>query len=472
MISSNREVEVAQCARSTHRTRGWRMASTILPLVVILATTCAPKSHLDDDPAAGAPLALAEVDPSGSPLTELQFGVEDDVDALDLAAGPSGTLHLVVRTIERRSLADSPSYETRYLLSTDDGHSWAAPLALPSLGGQPARVALGSDGTLYVIGGPRLTGAVRRAGSDRFETLDPLIRDGGRRAISLELAVADGEVLALYLARERASSELSLWVQGTSESSGRPSRIAGFPASDLDLPAPRLLQDGSRWWLAVAVNVAVHQQRQDRGRTSEETSTRAEISIFASDDRGSTWHREPGLLTDELSQIEDLELFLHGGRPWLVFSSFGLHAAPLGGSARVNAARLGGMPGPSNGALRTGALSTATARGQTWLAWIDDRYRRSDRRPWKPLGGWPWGDSPDWINNDLFLLRSEALARALAGQPSPPERLTPDGSFTQSARLRAGNGRIFLARTGRLRAAKSRGDRGEPPGIWVSPVLE
>ena len=73
----------------------------------------------------------------------------------------------------------------------------------------------------------------------------------------------------------------------------------------------------------------------------------------------------------------------------------------------------------------TGAwgLHARAHEGAIRLWWIDERNRRSDRKPWNPLGGFPWSDAPDWANDGLFTLA-----------------LTPGaGGAARSPRARSGN---------------------------------
>lgn len=103
------------------------------------------------------------------------------------------------------------------------------------------------------------------------------------------------------------------------------------------------------------------------------------------------------------------------------------------------------------------------------MAWVDARHRRSDRRWWSPLGGFPWGDNPDWFNNDLFVATRADLPADPAATAAPV-RLTPAESFTREVANAPRDGGLVVIRVGRARVRKSPEDAGAPPVVLQSQV--
>lgn len=162
-------------------------------------------------------------------------------------------------------------------------------------------------------------------------------------------------------------------------------------------------------------------------------SQHVHVEYWFSPDRGQHWQQRADLPSAADAELNALAWVQSGSTLYALQGSSGLLATPWQG-------RDWGTPvvlAPARTAKwdRPNPVSAICASGQgphAVLTWIDGRHQKSDRRWWKPLGGWPWSDQPDWRNNDIYVLTGTALSQALQGQAKDAHRLT-DGHGAASS---------------------------------------
>ncbi len=396
---------------------------------------------------------------------------EDDVDALDCASDRRGALHLVWREV----LAERPGgprYRVRYARREAGGATWSGPETVVEAADPPPRLVL-LGGSVHALAGPGLRHVVATGAGSGWRAAGELLEAGGPPTLSYAAAAVDGRLLAVSFAREGRGElvlDATLWDPADGAVTTR--RLAEFPPSPFDPPAPALATSGGVTSLVAAVNGQVRRTVQENGRSAEVVSPRARLVWLASRDGGRSWTapRElPPPREGPPSTVRDVDLV---ASPEGLLAFYAAHG--------VWAERLAAEPGlpvqiavPERSALHggTGARSVTAARtgaGAGALAWIDERFRKSDRRWWNPLGGWPWSDSPDWINNDVFSLSLAELEGAPASVAGlRPARQTAAGSYAADACLAAAGRDLDLVWTGRRRVGKTRGGLGASPEIFL-----
>jgi hypothetical protein len=124
-------------------------------------------------------------------------------------------------------------------------------------------------------------------------------------------------------------------------------------------------------------------------------------------------------------------------------------------------------------AFHSDSVSVGATDGRGRLAWIDTRFRKSDRHWWNPLGGVPWSDETDWKNNDVLTIPVSDVATLSAGAVqakalSAPARLTEQLSYASSARVRASRMRLFVFWSGRSKVGKRLDTFSQKPRLFYT----
>lgn len=404
-------------------------------------------------------------------------GLEDHIDAIDLAVGPGETLHLVWREVDRRKGGGLPGYRTLYARGDGGGASWTAPEVLPGSAGSTPRVFRGRGG-VHVLLGRELIHLYRGDDGESWLPMGRIVPEG---SLVVEASIpgfayfgaaadaaAEGDGLAVaYLARHGAAGPLGLdFVSWSPGAAAAPRRLAEFPAAGPQQPAPRMLVLGERRHLLWAIGEEVREIIDKSSGPVERYSTRARL-FYQSDDP-EAGRQAPVEVTAGLSTppqtIDDIELLATDAGLVALYSSRGLYFSRSGdGRAWSVPRRIAGFRQRS-GSTGTDSWSLTAAGGA--IAWIDERFQSSDRRWWKPLGGWPWSDDPEGVDNDVFLLPAGALKNAFAADGGEPLRQTARASYAFLVRLRASRQHLHLFWTGRRQSGKAAGAHPVPPEIF------
>lgn len=422
----------------------------------------------------------------GAPATQrldigLGLGLTDRIEAFDLAVASSGRAAVVGvgRAIDagagRRAF-------TSFRASADD--AWSTPMALPGAE-PPLRLAALGD-TLHLFAGPHVRHWIHRPNDLGWteDTVLGLLPD--LRAQTLDvLPVASGLLLATAARVSGGAVDspdtdpLELCVLGWPRRPDRPPHILKDYAGVADAPAgPVLAARGDRLGLLVAVNAFGTRTITSNGRPVEVAESQSALHFYQSADGGRTWNGPDELPADPPAAGRGPAAAPPVTSVALVGRADGWYAChTVAGLFVARRADTGdwSLPQPV-AAYRTGlaggtgawALNAHPTRGGVRLWWIDERNRRSDRKPWNPLGGFPWSDAPDWANNDLF---SIALNPGGSGPAELTEesllRLTPDLARAEHVRMAVGGGGLTLAWAGRARVGKQPNSAGEPPALFI-----
>jgi hypothetical protein len=439
-----------------------RQAVWSVALLGLLASGCGRTTELASPP---PPAATSLTAASG--LTS-----KDEIDGLDLASGPGDALHLVWR--ERRGLYGGNAGHERILYRRGHGRPlrWDAPVIVAEDTSGTPQVAVARDG-VHVFAGARLHHWVLPEGGGPASDRGEMLASEAPIAGAFDAAAVGDAVTIFFLASDRSEDRNAYSLRWSAGEGVAPRTVvAAFPpAPSAAHPAPRLLPGADNTLVAAWANNTLAQHRDER---TGATAYRAIGRVHAawSRDGGRSWEREREVTTAPLaSPVGAVAITgtpaapaVFQGATSLVFSGWrdGAWDRPITVAAYT--------PGFLSSGSRTSAVAATQCEGSLALAWTDKRHQRSDRRWWKPLGGAPWSDSPDWINNDLFVLSGKAATHALAGAPASPQRLTAAGSLTSEVAIAHRDGELIVLRAGRARVRKSPDDAGAAPAIEQSRI--
>ena len=387
-----------------------------------------------------------------SQIPGLGLGPLDDIDAADFAVSPQGEIHVVWRAVIRKEGAVTPEYPVLYARGEPGGPAWGRPIEVDRLG-EPPRIALAPGGA-HVLFGPRLRHFVGD-GRGHFRELAPWVPSGRGRARAFDVVRKGEELLVAYLLEIPAGS-LELHVARA----GGPDRtVARFPASFLSQPEPRLVAEGNRLHLLCAVNLP-------EGSEPGADEPFARIVFLSSPDGGATWTEPVEAARGHVAGA--VALIPREGALHAFYSAFGLWST-RSADGRNWSAPVAVAPYRTTlarGSTESGSMVGSPGPDGGFVAWIDARFRRSDRRWWNPLGGIPWSDDdPFWANNDVFALPLDGIGKA---PPATLRRLTPPLSFARSLRAAVIDGRTVLLWAGRLEVGKDPAASGRPPALFYA----
>jgi len=414
-----------------------------------------------------------------SRIPDLNLGPADDIDAIDFAVDRKGSVHVAWRSVVKGPSASGASYKVFYGRGESGGATWTPPIELVGRLAKPPHVVL-TPGKVHVVQEDDLRHFVSEDEGRTWQELRALLPGSGR-ALGLDVLSLGDSIILAYLGKPAGPADkLALRVLRWPATEGRASEadVATFPGSIFQQPAPRLAVAGDRLHLLCGINVENRRTVSSGGRPAEEREVSGRLVYLRSEDLGATWSEPleiaPGEAAPEgIKTLDGVELLPARGGLYALFNAFGLYVSSSDDGRRWSAPKIVAPyeVGISEGSYESRSVSAAASAGVAAIAWIDARFRRSDRRWWNPLGGVPWSDkSPFWANNDVFLLSLADVDAAPGSRPASPRRLTPPGSFARSLRVRAGPDRFFLLWAGRTRVGKEVLGSGEGPEIFFTTV--
>lgn len=417
----------------------------------LLAGGCGGGSGIASPPAAAVALAG---DAGLSPA--------DEIDGLDLARDSGAGLHLVWR--ERLGVYGGTRGGERIVYRRGDGTPlrWGPRIVITDQAPGRARVVATADG-VHVFAGHRLRHWRLPAGGGGVQDLGDLL-DGSGPGAEMFDAIAARERIAIVFSAGGPRSDATLhgvtWApQGSTPprpvAAAAPAGRAGFAMPELHGLDGRLLA----LWTEVADAWAPV-----RGTDIVAVSDRTRVRSAWSENAGVSWtdagEVAPGPAASSVSALAG------AAGPLAFFASHGVYASRWTGRAWSAPVRISGeqwreFPGIAD----VSALAATGCAGRPVLAWADARHRRSDRRWWNPLGGFPWSDSPDWADNDLFVVTRGLADAVREAAMLRPRRLSAAGSFTGEIAIAALDGGLVVVRAGRAHVRKGRSDGGAPPEV-------
>lgn len=427
------------------RFRGFR---TLVLALVALASGCGAQ-----------PVALP---PSIALTGDGALTADDEIDGLDLATDATGVLHVAWR--ERTHVWSGADRRQRVVYRHGSGAlpAWGARILVAEGGGLDRPQVVAMDDGVHVLAGGRLHHWWLPVGGNLFRDLGDLLRPEDAGAGAFE-AVDDGGGLLVVYASSGSGGQAALKSLRWSGSGRRaPTTIAAL--QDFRGARPRLLRQGDRWLAFWADNALV--EYREPGTKVTNIEVRADIRSAATVDGGGSWS-SAGQVVQVPGDIAAISTSLVDGAPVVFFASHGLFQARRAANGWTAPLRIAGYePGALAGSSDTPDVAAVECRGHVVLAWVDARNRHSDRRWWNPLGGFPWGDNPDWFDNDVFVATS--VPSSAASTALVPVRLTPSESMTGAIAVVEHGGQLLVFRTGRARVRKSQNDAGAPPEVTLS----
>jgi hypothetical protein len=428
--------------------KGFRACACV---IVLLAGGCAAQ------PAVPAAVSLTR----GSGLAP-----RDDIDNLDVAIDAAGDVHVVWR--ERSNAhADGPKRERIvYRRGSGTPLRWAPAIVVAqgARGSQRPRIVVAGDG-VHIVSGPRLHHwSLAGAGAPPRDLGDMLAVDGPQ-AGTFDLVDSGNGLLVLFAVPGQGGHAALEAMRWTAAGPQAPVPVATF--QDSSSARPQLLGQGDRW-IALWANNALVEFRDPRDHMMA-IGLQADLRMASTPDGGATWDTRYAPLKSA-SEIAAISATGAAGSPTVFVASGGLYEGHLDGRAWTAPMWIAAHePGFFVDGRETSAVATVQCDGRTAVAWVDARNRHSDRRPWNPLGGFPWGDDPEWDDNDLFLARDLPQSASAAAALSPL-RLTADLSMTTGIAMVARDGQLLVFRSGRARVHKAPDDADAPPEVTQSSI--
>lgn len=409
------------------------------------------------------------------PLPGVELGLSDRIESIDLAVAADGDLHVAwTAAVHEREdvLPELVSFHARH--DADEGR-WLLPRLFHRPRGGALEIVAAPD-ALHVFSGQNLHHQVShddgRSWSTR-EDLAPFEAPGSLRAAAV---LADEAVVVAALVhrpppvdieqRSRAHAQELRVFRIPPRGKVQRIRVAEFPASTFEPPAPALYAADGRLHLLVGLNA----ERREVGDHGAAVAVEGRLTHFNSVDGGRSWSVGEDLPTSGASTLAAVALSagINAGIDAL-WSAHGIYLSRSHGDGSSHRSfspprllnpyrtRLG------RGDSSSGALAAADADGHGLAVWVDGRYRRGKRSWRNPLGGFPWSDDdPFWANNDLFCLDLEDRIVADVSASA----LTPPLSYVGSIRLEPANDRWHLLWAGRARVGRRLTDAGEPPTLF------
>ena len=241
--------------------------------------------------------------------------------------------------------------------------------------------------------------------------------------------------------------------------------------------SPQILSDGDS--LAIVYTLSYEAVRSERGEIipSENGSLQSRIFIMRSGDSGKTWSQaqEVGPLKVETLKahdwlVTDVEAARLEGDVLIYYCAGAFYCTrSIGSNGWTSPVRVAAPPEDPSSPSYLALSPSAASNGQKGLlTWIDTRFHRSERTASNPLGGVPWSDYPDWVNNDLFSLPLSAFpVRGLADVPTlVPSRLTQELSFARVVESRVHGDSVHVIWAGRAKVGRAERDADEPPRLF------
>lgn len=409
---------------------------------------------------AGGCAAQPTPPPSAVPLTDgAGLTADDNIDGLDVAIDAADSVHVVWR--ERTHVWSGADRRQRLVYRRGSGATlvWGPRIVVADGASLDSPQIVAAIDGVHVFAGAKLHHWWLPKGSDGFRDLGETLRANDLAAnVSEAVNTTDG-LLVVFSAGQGRRAALQA-VRWTGAGPQVPVQIAALQISRI--ARPQLLRYGDRWLVFWADNALIEMRDVDTKVTT--FSAQTDVRTASSADGGIHWGR-PERIVSSPNDIASIAAGAVAGAPALFFVAYGLFGTHMATDAWTHPSQLAAYkPSFLSGSSEASAVALTHCNGHATLAWVDARNRRSDRRWWNPLGGFPWGDNPDWFNNDLFVATAVPASEKVSST-FVPIRLTPPGSMTSGIAVAEHGGRLLVFRTGRARVHKAPNDADAPPQV-------
>lgn len=390
---------------------------------------------------------------------------KDEINSLDAAIDVDGTMHVVW---QERLDEYGDSRDTRIIYRRGSGTPlrWGPRVVIADGGMETENPQLVATHLgVHVFAGAYLHHWWLPAGGAPIRDLGNLLGEQGPQAGRFDAAASKDGVLIVFAKPGRSKREVYA-IGWTSTGPRAPVLIATYAHSyDARL---QLLRANDRWMAFWSDNTLVHYRDPRDGMMA--TGEHSDVRMAATLGEGASWGPVVRRTVSDRADIVDIAAGSVAGAPAVFVAADGLYKTDLRAGIWTPPLRIAGYDkGFFSGSTETSAVAATQCDGHTALAWVDARHRRSDRRWWNPLGGFPWSDNPDWFNNDLFVATDLSKSASMAAKVAPL-RLTADLSMTRDIAIIARGGRLLVFRSGRSRVRKAPYDAGAAPEVTLSSV--
>lgn len=406
--------------------------------------------------------------PAAVSLTaDARLTADDDIGGLDAVLDASGAVH--VAWSEHTHFFSGTDGRARIVYRRGSGTPlrWGPRIVLADGGGfGNPQVVADADG-VHVFAGDWLHHWWLPGGGGAIRDLGDMLGENGPHAAAFDAIAAGGGIIVAFT---QAYVQGDANVYGLRWAGGNYTRlaIATSPRGRAAQPARPILRFYGRRLMLLWADESFYDVFAAKPGVVPVFRQDMAVRVAWSDDDGLAWTKPV-----QISPLDSASIgrFAAAGTqqvPVAFLAGSGVYASRLRDGAWTAPARIADFePGFFSGSKDTAAIAATQCDGHAAVAWVDARFRRSDRRWWNPLGGFPWGDDPDWDNNDVFVATDALVANAAT---LVPLRLTAPESLTRAVALVARDGRLLVFRTGRARVHKSPTDMGAPPEVTQASV--
>jgi len=335
-------------------------------------------------------------------------------------------------------------------------------MVLGKCGPGPVRIAC-SPSDLHVVASRALQHWISSDLGRTWEAKDDLRREGPRAITGFDVSIDGGTLLVTYLAsvrqaREpRAQARVVLGTVRLGEQAVR-SETEMFKGEHSPPISPRVLIHGDTLSAMYVLS------------TSQNGMVLSRMFTVQSADKGQTWSKPEEATPDSIQEIDAFDAAVLGRRPIVFFRSGTLSVMRSSGPSSWEAPIEVALPPPTPSArsYQTFLPSCASDGLRGRVVWIDTRFRRSDLTAQNPLGGTPWSDQPEWVNNDVMSLPLVPFAgdSMRAVSTLSPIRHTTDLSYASAVKVGIDQGSVHIVWAGRAKVGRGRKDAGEPEQLF------
>jgi hypothetical protein len=393
------------------------------------------------------------------------------ISGIDAVADEEETLYVAGITTEPVTGKNS----LFFVRGEKGGATWSAPIPLKKTDSRQARILISAHG-MHLMSGLKLDDVYSADGGRSWTEREPMLKEADDHALTFDAAVVDKGIVVMYVEHDNSSGKLRQ--QGpdtpfiikclTFSDDGTVSTKVIASLSATDAPSIRIAR-GSEGLLHCffSVNQGIREMEGDRAKYAFSSALYHMESI----DDGLTWSRYAAVPFDVrniAASVKEGIQFISGPVDTLLVNEHLFVFMADETNIYMTSSQEGRAWAPlviltrqyrrsAAGGFSARSVTTAkTQNGEGRIAWIDTRFGKSDRKWWKPFGGFPWSDDPEWANNDVFSVPLSKVMEGLhAGRVITPQRLTKPLSYAGQVKLAASRSSYYAVWFGKRRVAKT-----------------
>lgn len=402
----------------------------------------------------------------------------EDISHMDFVVDAKGVSHVVWTIRNTQTSAIMP--EVFYTNSKNGGLTWKNPQKIAEDASGEVKIFSSEEGDLHVLIGVYGRHLKSADEGESWTELDELIPKNSKKLLAFDAVIEKHDLMLTYIATDEENGDSNAsakiyavrWISSTNVVQ-KPMHIASLP--DPKSTHIRMTVNNNAMQILCALN------------TLQNGVFTAYLYDITSTDNGATWLPARDILTENISKdlkrpthISDIEL-LPTGEDYTAIFYTNLHRIYTSKSYGLNLWTpvtdiTDYVPGALAADFYVTSLSGVSINDRVALVWIDSRFTETDRRWWKPLGGWPWSDQPNLSNNDVLFF-------ALSEQKKPSDetesdittknqaiRITPSMSLANEVRINIVDNQYIVVWTGRSRVGKTKTEFGKRSELFFTKV--